>query len=89
MIGALKEWFYTVKAIDKHVCNLYDAVKLKQVYVNRLRDKQDLMQHQIDQLSAAVIELRNANMARQEQDQQKQSRAKRTAAKKQPTKGKQ
>lgn len=33
------------------------------------------MQHQIDQLSAAVIELRNANMARQEQDQQKQSRA--------------
>ena len=66
MIGALKEWFYTVKAIDKHICNLYDAVKLKQVYVNRLRDKEDLMQHQIDQLSAAIQDLRKEQLIRRE-----------------------
>lgn len=82
MIGFLMRWFVPKAHFDHTVDRIYQNLDYKVSTIASLR-------HQIDQLSAAVIELRNANMARQEQDQQKQSRAKRTAAKKQPTKGKQ
>lgn len=82
MISILKKHFVSRNGYEYRIEKIYHALEK---HVETIAG----MQHQIDQLSAAVIELRNANMARQEQDQQKQSRAKRTAAKKQPTKGKQ
>lgn len=82
MIGFLKKHFVSRNGYEYQLDRIYHKLEKHSETIEGL-------QHQIDQLSAAVTQLRNANMARQEQDQQKQSRAKRTAAKKQPTKGKQ